>query len=163
MPRVHKTSKLAPVRLRNQMKVLKAIELRLQGRRWEDIARESGFSCKANAWRAVNAWYDQRQAEIAEGVEQCRRLDVDRLDRMLVALSDRIEAGETRAIDTALRVLERRARLLGLDAPARQELTGAEGGPVMLATPTIYVPAERSDAQSTGLPAATPPADATPE
>ena len=35
-----------------------------------------------------------------------------------------------RLLEVRLRVKERRARLLGLDAPQRQEVTGREGGPI---------------------------------
>ena len=39
-------------------------------------------------------------------------------------------SGDVPSVGMALRVAERRARLLGLDAPTRQELTGADGGPL---------------------------------
>jgi hypothetical protein len=47
---------------------------------------------------------------------------------MLLALWPQVLKGNQGAIDRALRVMERRAKLLGLDAPTRQEVTGAEGG-----------------------------------
>lgn len=44
------------------------------------------------------------------------------------------------------------AHISGAGAPSKQELSGPDGGPVQIATPTIYLPAERSDEDSTGLP-----------
>jgi hypothetical protein len=61
-----------------------------------------------------------KTGEIAEDV---RQMELERLDVMQHALWDRIEAGDVRAIDTALRVCERRSKLLGLDAPTRTDLT----------------------------------------
>jgi hypothetical protein len=56
-----------------------------------------------------------------------RELELTRLDAMLLPLWRRVQAGEEKAIDRALRIMERRARLLGLDAPTRGELSGPEG------------------------------------
>jgi hypothetical protein len=55
-----------------------------------------------------------------------RALEVARLDALQVALWPKIEAGDVQAISAALRIIETRARLLGLcgkktvvnDAPA---------------------------------------------
>ncbi len=49
---------------------------------------------------------------------------------MLLALWRRVQSGDDHAIDRALRIMERRARLLGLDAATKTEHTGKEGGPI---------------------------------
>ena len=49
---------------------------------------------------------------------------------MLLALWRRVQNGDERAIDRVLRIMERRAKLLGLDAAAKTEHTGKEGGPI---------------------------------
>jgi len=46
-------------------------------------------------------------------------LELERLDVMLLALWRRVQNGDERAIDRALKIEERRAKLLGLDAPIR--------------------------------------------
>jgi len=48
-------------------------------------------------------------------------LEALRLDQMQAALWQRATDGEVRAIDRILRIMERRARLLGLDEPERRE------------------------------------------
>ena len=55
-------------------------------------------------------------------------MELDRLDVALDALADRIEQGDDRAVATMLRIQERRAKLLGLDSPDRQqvEVTGID-------------------------------------
>jgi len=46
-------------------------------------------------------------------------LDVQRLNEWLIAITNEVRSGDKRAIEVGLRILERRAALLGLDAPRR--------------------------------------------
>jgi len=46
-----------------------------------------------------------------------RALELLRLDELLNALWDTAIAGDLKAVDRVLKVMERRAKLLGLDAP----------------------------------------------
>ena len=46
---------------------------------------------------------------------------MERLDGLLLALAGPIKAGHLGAIDRALHIMERRARLLGLDAPTKTD------------------------------------------
>jgi hypothetical protein len=127
-----KTSKLAATHLQAQAKVLQAVKLRKQGLDWDSIAKAVGYKHRSTIWRHVEAWYEKRQTEIGENIDRLRDLDLDRLDTMLYALRGRIQRGEPRAIDTGLRILERRAKLLGLDAALKQQITGADGGPLAI-------------------------------
>jgi len=45
------------------------------------------------------------------------------LDEMYESLRDKIIEGDTKAIDSALRILDRKAKLYGADAPAQLEVT----------------------------------------
>ena len=49
-------------------------------------------------------------------------MELARLDAMLSALDDKIEAGDTKAIGTALRIMDRRAKYLGLDGPIKIDM-----------------------------------------
>ncbi|MFJ4413005.1 hypothetical protein [Streptomyces sp. NPDC088925] len=83
------------------------------------------------ACKDVRTALAERITELDEQVDELRAVEVERLDRLFfVAYRKAVREGELPAIDRALRVMERRARLLGLDAPERREITGAEGGPV---------------------------------
>jgi len=53
-----------------------------------------------------------------------------------VALASGVRNGDPRAISTAVRVMERRARLFGLDAPT--ELSGPNGGPLQVMKQVIH-------------------------
>jgi hypothetical protein len=59
--------------------------------------------------------------------EELRALELERFDRMVAGLWPQIEKGSPPAVTAAVRVSERRARLLGLDEPTatRTELSGS--------------------------------------
>ncbi|MFJ8430480.1 hypothetical protein ACIQ9P_04150 [Kitasatospora sp. NPDC094019] len=80
---------------------------------------------------------EHRIAAARESIEELRALEDARLDRMfLVAYRKAVRDGDLPAIDRALRIMERRARLLGLDRPIRAEITGGDGGPIEVADAT---------------------------
>jgi hypothetical protein len=62
--------------------------------------------------------------------DEVRTLELERLDRFLSYLWDKIEQGDPVAIDKGLKIMDRRAKYLGLDAPIKQqvEVTTFEGG-----------------------------------
>jgi hypothetical protein len=57
-----------------------------------------------------------------EEVQQLRVLESQRLDALLEAVWPQAAQGHLPAVDRAVRILERRARLLGLDAPQQSEV-----------------------------------------
>ena len=61
-----------------------------------------------------------------------RDLEAARLDAMLLPLWRRVQQGDERAVDRALKIMERRARLLGLDAPSKSEQSGSDGEPLKI-------------------------------
>jgi len=105
---------------------LKALELRKAGYDYRRIGETLGCSV-TQAHRDVAA---ALKLTLQEPADDVRALEVERLDNMLRALWRDVSAGNHGAIDRALRVMERRAKLLGLDAPTRTETTGANGEPV---------------------------------
>lgn len=62
------------------------------------------------------------RARMQEPAEDVRRMEIERLDRMLNAMWEKIDEGDEKAITAGLKVMERRARLLGLDAPMKVDL-----------------------------------------
>jgi hypothetical protein len=61
--------------------------------------------------------------------DELREQEVDRIDRLQVAVWPSAMKGDTRAILTIIRLMERRAKLLGLDKPIKieQEITTWDG------------------------------------
>jgi hypothetical protein len=65
--------------------------------------------------------------QTVEQATELRELEVGRLDAMIEGLWSRVRDGSPPAVSAAVRVSERRARLLGLDAPvvSKSEVTGS--------------------------------------
>lgn len=99
--------------------VMKAYELRLQGVAYKDIAKELGVA-HGTVWKWVKAELERTASEPREEV---RKLEVERLDYLYSKLQKRIENGDDKAINSALKVMDRRAKLLGLDMPTAIEIT----------------------------------------
>ena len=108
-------------RVRAHDRHLQALELRKAGATYQAIADQLGYAQAKGAYKAVTS---ALKATLKEPAEELRTLELTRLDAMLLSLWRRVQNGDERAIDRALRIMERRAKLLGLDAPKRQELSG---------------------------------------
>lgn len=151
-----------------------ATRLRARGQSYGAIAAELGYVDRAGARKAV-----QRAlvAIVAEPAEEVRALQLEQLDRLTAAALAVLERNHVTvshgriirddedkpllddgpvltAIDRLLKIQERRAKLLGLDAPARHEvvtldaldteieqLTAELGRTAPVETPTVAGPA----------------------
>lgn len=102
------------------------VSLRLAGHTFPAIAELLGKP-KGSVHRAFVRAFEVHKAQMAEDVADLRALEVARLDRMLSAIAARVEKGDDKAIDRALKIGERRARLLGLDAPLKVAPTDPSG------------------------------------
>lgn len=100
-----------------------AVQLRIAGKSWAAIAQALGYDSKASAYTDVRRALEKAVTKLAIPLEAHRQLELDRLDAMQNALWPKVLDADTKSIDTALRLMDRRARLLGLDAPQRHELT----------------------------------------
>lgn len=105
-----------------------AVSLRLAGMTYAQIAEHAGYSHASAARQSVLRALEKVEAE---QVADLRMLENARLDRMLAAVWPTVVAraeevlleDRLRAVDRALRISERRARLNGLDAPVQVALT----------------------------------------
>jgi DNA-binding CsgD family transcriptional regulator len=102
----------------------KALALRKAGASYSQIAKQLGVTKNA-AHKMVTRVLDRYAYKIADGVPAVRELEIQRLDMLLLGIWDRARRGDGSAIDRALKIMERRARLLGLDAP--KEFKGEVG------------------------------------
>ena len=127
-------SKTSPRRIEAVERARQALELRIAGATFDQIAVQLGYASKAGAYLAVKAALDRvPAAEVAE----YRRLNLERLNRLRLHNQPGIQAGETGAMHMEISIQEREAKYLGLDAPVKQELTGPDGGPIQLAAVTL--------------------------
>lgn len=106
-------------RLEDRARRVEALSLRLAGFSLEQIAERMDLSI-SGVRDLVN-----RTLERAEntGVEEMRDIENARLDRAQAAIWDKVLRGEEKAVDTFLRISQRRARLNGLDMPTKVDLT----------------------------------------
>jgi len=93
-----------------------ALKLRSEGLTYRQIAELLGINTSTAYRRVENAL----RAIPADGVEEMRQLEGERLDKLHAALWDRALEGDLQAIDRLLTISNRRAKLFGLDAPTRQ-------------------------------------------
>ena len=111
----------SPRRIVGAERRAQALELRKAGASYEQIARQVGYSNRGNAYRAVMLGLAEVTQEPALEVQ---KLELERLDAMLLGLWPQARRGEGAAVDRVLRIMERRAKLLGLDAEQKVSVSG---------------------------------------
>ena len=107
------------------------LERRAAGDSWPQVAAAAvhtfGAERLPNHWSERYAHKDftreleRRQEENAETAEHLRDLQQVRIERMLQGLWSKAITGEEAAVDKALKLLQRQAKLFGLDEPERFE------------------------------------------
>lgn len=90
----------------------------LAGLTYEQIGEHLGVSA-SRASQLVNNTLEQTRNYAAD---QLRELENARLDRAQAAIWTDVIEGDLKAISTYLRIAERRAKLNGLDAPAKVQM-----------------------------------------
>ncbi|MCP4099159.1 MAG: hypothetical protein GY748_23295 [Planctomycetaceae bacterium] len=99
-----------------------SLELRKAGASYRSIGRQLGISAP-QAHRDVAKSIAELKKLGEENAQAVRELEVQRLDAMLLGLWPQARTGHQGSVDRVLRIMQRRASLLGLDAPARQDVT----------------------------------------
>lgn len=99
---------------------LRVYRLRLQGYTWPEIAQMCDYSTAKDALTAYKRVSEKFHAEM-ETINELRQLALDRLDAMLQNVWDRAQNGYLPAVDRVLKLEERRAKLLGIDAPVKND------------------------------------------
>ena len=125
----------------------KAVQLRSRGQAYQQISDELGYGHSSNARRAVKKILD---GIVVEGRDEAIKIELDGLDMMTRAVFEVLEAKHyvvsdgrivhlgdkddpdrrellddapvLQAVDRLLKIADRRAKLLGLDAPKRIEV-----------------------------------------
>lgn len=116
-----------------------ALSLRRAGASYRMIAKRTGVSVET-AYSDVQAELMALRTVTETDAAVVRDIELRRLDDYTLALTDKARRGDVPAILTLLRVQDRRAKYLGLDAPSKQTVTGADGGPVRVVFGGRYKP-----------------------
>ena len=104
----------------------RVLELRVQGFSFEQIAQEVRFSGPSGAWQSYQRIKKQM---IFEPLEELRQLELMRLDMAQHALWNRVINGDLPAVNCVLKIMDQRAKLVGLYKPEKIEVNkrGYEG------------------------------------
>jgi transcriptional regulator len=100
---------------------VKALELRKAGVSYRAIGDNLGVSKQA-AHAMVKGVLEELGSELAETGKQVLHLELARLDEMTFKIWPDVRRGDHEAIKIALRICERRSRLLGLEEVAQNTL-----------------------------------------
>jgi hypothetical protein len=102
-----------------QSRAIQALRLRKLGFQYEEIAQQCGYKGgKGEAWNAVQKLLAKEKHEEVEGY---RKLETARLDDLMRPFMLRAMKGEKDAALVVLRIMERRAKLLGIDITPQEE------------------------------------------
>lgn len=129
------TPKKAAIAARAEELRAKVWALRLQGHAVRAIAQQLGCGV-ATAMRAINSTLDELQAARHEAAREAIALGLERLDSALVAVTPLVQQGDLEAVDRLVKIEARRAKMLGVDAPDRTEVSGPEGAPIAVEAKT---------------------------
>jgi len=107
----------------------RVMTLRIKGHTFEQIGqimaeeegRDTPYSKQA-IFKTVSNMLEESRQLLDDEVEVLRAIEADRLDLLMqIPFKRAIEEGDLRSIDRVLKIMERRAKLLGLDRPAQQQ------------------------------------------
>ncbi|KYJ97044.1 hypothetical protein [Microbacterium sp. CH1] len=102
------------IRAEARTREAKALDLRLLGYSYDRIARELGWTHRSAARKAVER---ALKAIPREAALQLRDIELERLDFAQRSIAKQLLAGNLGAIDRLIRIMDHRAKLLGLYEP----------------------------------------------
>jgi hypothetical protein len=100
----------------------KALELRLAGNSYRDIAKKTGVAL-STSWEDINDGLLMLADQEQEKAKVLRQLELERLDALLLGHWSKAITGDYDASRVVLRIADRRAKLLGLDKPEQLDVT----------------------------------------
>jgi hypothetical protein len=95
-------------------KAAKCLQYRKAGLDWDTVARQVGYANRGTAWRAAH----ELLARIEEPAHEARALELARLDDLLSAVWAKAINGSLEHVDRAVKIIERRCRIQGIEAQA---------------------------------------------
>jgi len=120
-------SKLSQRRIDARNRQQQALELRMAGRTWQEIADHLGYAGHTGAYEAVKVALSRSNHE---AVEDYRSLTLGRLTKILQVHWPIMLQGDGNATRYCLQTIKDMRDLLGLDSPSKFEHTGADGAPI---------------------------------
>lgn len=142
---MQETRQLSARRIKALADQQKALELRRMAYGYQKIADTLGIGL-VTAHRHVQNGLREARDQVSASTEALRSEELSRLDAMHQGVWVRAMKGESAAIDRVLKIMERRAKLLGLEAPVRIETTGRDGGAIEVSSTVTIDPTRLTSA-----------------
>ena len=120
-------SKMSPRRIEAVRRQQHALELRMAGRTWQEIADNLGYANHSGALLAVKA---ALQSTLQPPADHFRALTLERLTKVLQVHWPLMLQADAVATRLCLQVIGDIRQLMGLDSPSKMEHTGADGAPI---------------------------------
>lgn len=112
-------------KIRNLERMGQVLELRKAGASLQQIADKLDIGSKQRVHQIVMGALRELNEKCMEGAAEIKRLELERLDGIMLSLY--AQRANPRVADSILRTMERRAKLLGLDAPSLIATTAPDG------------------------------------
>lgn len=116
-------------RLEAVEKQRRAIEMRKAGATYQAIAQAVGYADHTGARKAVQR---AMQDVLQEPALELKTLQIERLNHMLLTLWPKCQAGDERSINTALNVMDRLDKLMGVEAATQVDVNVNHQGAVLV-------------------------------
>jgi hypothetical protein len=133
------TQKAGKKRIKNREHLAQALGLRKAGASYDAIGKALGLS-KTRAYQLVTAGLAEINETVKDEAVAVKRLEIERCDELLLSLWPQRKS--PRATDSILRIMERRARLEGLDFPLKVAATDPAGDALPPAAPMENLPTD---------------------
>ena len=131
----HRTeSKTSPRRIQAVMKQRQALEMRMAGHTYDQIAHELGYKDHTSALYSVKK---ALQKTLEPPAQQYRALTLERLTMVMQTFWPAMLTGDDDAARTVLHALKDIRQLMGLDAPQKVEHAGDPDNPIRHQVMTI--------------------------
>jgi hypothetical protein len=98
--------------------------MRIAGASFDDIAEALSYASRAGAHKAIMTAIE---STLPEPVEAVRQLELNRLDRLWLAVWPAALQGNPQAVEACLKIMKRRADFDGLDRAKKFEHAGPGG------------------------------------
>ncbi len=106
----------SPTKVERELRRQQAMSLRVGGATFEQIGQALKIT-KASAYKLVMRTLEDTRVKTAQDAAALKDLANARIEDAIFRISRQVQAGNLGAVDRLIRLLDRQARLNGLDAP----------------------------------------------
>lgn len=101
----------------SDQKAYDAYQMRQRGSSWEQVCKTVGYSSVKVAQVELRRYLTDMAVRVdIENREEVLAMEMGRLDSLMEAVWDQAMTGDTKAVDSALKIISMRSKLLGLEA-----------------------------------------------